>query len=402
MVEQAPASPPPQEQADEFNLLDLLIVLAKQKRLVFGFPLAATVVAAIVSLILPSSYTATAKILPPQQSQSNAVAILGQLGAIGQLGGSSLGLKNPSDIFVAMLKSRTVSDAIIKRFDLQKRYDQDLLVDARRALEKRRDVSATRDGVITIEVEDRDPVRAADMANGFVEELERLTLTLAVSEASQRRLFFEKQLAQSKEDLAKAEVELKSFLQKSKLVTPEGQAQLTVAAAASLRAQITAREVQLAAMRAFATEQNPELARVQKEVAGLKTQLARMEKEAYGGQGDVLVSLGQAPETAVEYLQRVREVKYNETLFQLLARQFEAAKIDEAKNATLIQVLDRAIQPERRSFPKRTLIVAVTAALAFLLAVIAAYLLEYFARSKNDPVVGQQIEDFLRHLRERR
>jgi capsule polysaccharide export protein KpsE/RkpR len=271
-----------------------------------------------------------------------------------------------------MLKSRTVSDAIIKRFDLQKRYDQDLLVDARRALEKRRDVSATRDGVITIEVEDRDPVRAADMANGFVEELERLTLTLAVSEASQRRLFFEKQLAQSKEDLAKAEVELKSFLQKSKLVTPEGQAQLTVAAAASLRAQITAREVQLAAMRAFATEQNPELARVQKEVAGLKTQLARMEKEAYGGQGDVLVSLGQAPETAVEYLQRVREVKY------------------------------RAIQPERRSFPKRTLIVAVTAALAFLLAVIAAYLLEYFARSKNDPVVGQQIEDFLRHLRERR
>jgi uncharacterized protein involved in exopolysaccharide biosynthesis len=402
MVEQAPASPPPQEQADEFNLLDLLIVLAKHKRLVFGFPLAATVVAAIVSLILPSSYTATAKILPPQQSQSNAVAILGQLGAIGQLGGSSLGLKNPSDIFVAMLKSRTVSDAIIKRFDLQKRYDQDLLVDARRALEKRRDVSATRDGVITIEVEDRDPVRAADMANGFVEELERLTLTLAVSEASQRRLFFEKQLAQSKEDLAKAEVELKSFLQKSKLVTPEGQAQLTVAAAASLRAQITAREVQLAAMRAFATEQNPELARVQKEVAGLKTQLARMEKEAYGGQGDVLVSLGQAPETAVEYLQRVREVKYNETLFQLLARQFEAAKIDEAKNATLIQVLDRAIQPERRSFPKRTLIVAVTAALAFLLAVIAAYLLEYFARSKNDPVVGQQIEDFLRHLRERR
>jgi uncharacterized protein involved in exopolysaccharide biosynthesis len=402
MDEQAQASQPSPEQADEFNLLDLLIVLAKHKRLVLGFPLAAVLMAAIVSLILPSTYTATAKILPPQQSQSNAVAILGQLGAIGQLGGSSLGLKNPSDIFVAMLKSRTVADAIIKRFDLQKQYGQDLLADTRRALERRRDVSVTRDGVITIEIEDRHPARAAEMANGYVEELEKLTLTLAVSEASQRRLFFEKQLAQSKENLTSAEVELKSFLQKSKLVAPEGQAQLTVAAAASLRAQITAREVQLAAMRSFATEQNPELARVQKEVAGLKLQLARMEKEAYGGQGDVLVSLGQAPETAVEYLQHVREVKYNETLFQLLARQFEAAKIDEAKNATLIQVLDKAIQPERRSHPRRTLIVFVTGALAFLLAVVAAYLLEYLARSKNDPVIRQQIDSFLRHLRERR
>ena len=393
---------PPQEPADEFNLLDLLIVLAKHKRLVFGFPLAAAIVAAIVSFVWPNTYTATAKILPPQQSQSNAIAILGQLGAIGQLGGSSLGLKNPSDIFVAMLKSRTVSDAIVKRFELQKQYDRELLVDARRALEKRRDVSVTRDGVITIEIEDRDPARAAEMANGFVDELEKLTLTLAVTEASQRRLFFEKQLAQSKENLGNAEVALTTFLQKSKLVAPEGQAQLTVAAAASLRAQITAREVQLVAMRSFATEQNPDLARVQQEVAGLKAQLARMEKEAYGGQGDVLVSLGQAPETAVEYLHRVRDLKYNETLFQLLARQFEAAKIDEAKNATLIQVLDKAIQPERRTSPKRTLIVLVTGAMAFLLAVIAAYLLEYLARSKQDPVSRRQFEDFLRHLRESR
>jgi uncharacterized protein involved in exopolysaccharide biosynthesis len=349
-----------------------LRLLLLRKKLVLGMPVVGSILALVVALILPKWYEATAKIMPPQQSQTNAVAILGQLGAIAGAAGQSLGVKNPSDIYIAMLKSRTVSDRLIDRFELKRVYDEELLVEARRHLARNSSITAGRDGVITIAVEDTDPKRAADLANGYIEELRRLTVSLAIGEAAQRRAFFEGQLKKAKNDLAAAEIELKKFSQEAGLVNPQSQIGLTVGAAAALRAQISAKEIQLAGMRSFATETNPNIVTAMRELAGLRVELAKMEKDATATKGDVLVPFGKASEVGLEYIRKYRDMKYHETLFEVLSKQYEIARIDEAKDATLIQVLDEAVRPERKSKPRTRIIVAVSALFGLLIAIVLA------------------------------
>lgn len=378
----------------EVSGIDLLIALARHKWRVLGFSLLSAGIAALVSFIWPSTYTATTKIMPPQQAQSSAVAILGQLGAIGPVSA----VRNPSEIFVAMLKSRTIGEALIKRFDLQKYYEKRYLVDARKAFERDVTVLATRDGVITIEVENRDAGRAMALANAYVEELDTLTLTLAVGEASQRRLFFEKQLRVVKDDLAKSDWALRDFRESTGLLQPDGQAGLTVQASAGLRAQITAKEIQLAAMRSFTTAQNPDYVRGQQEISSMRQQLAKLEKDPSQGKGDVLIGIDQAPQATFEHVKLVRDLKYQEALFELVAKQFEAAKIDEAKNATLIQILDPAVVPERRSWPRRTLIVSVTFLVSLLLAIAWVLLHEAHVRAKSDPAQASKLSELWRHF----
>jgi tyrosine-protein kinase Etk/Wzc len=383
---------------EEISLLDIAIVLAKHKKLILGLPILAAVITAGITLLMPNWYTATVKLLPPQQSQSNAVAILGQLGAISGGASTALGLKNPSDIFVAMLKSRTVADAIIDRFKLKELYDQKYLQDARKTLAGNVLISAGRDGVITLEVDDKNPQRAADIANAYVEEMEKLTRRLAVGEAGQRRLFFEQQLKQAKDDLTKAETELTKFQVDKRVLNPQGQASLTISAAAGLQAQIAAKEVQIAALRSFATQENPDLHRAQEELGGLRSQLAKVGRGGSGDIGDVLLSMGKAPQEGAEYLRKFRDVKYYETLFELLAKQFEIAKIDEAKEATLIQVLDKAIEPERKSRPKRSLIVLLTSLVTGIVAIIIAFAREATEKAKADPAQAVRLGLIRRYL----
>jgi capsule polysaccharide export protein KpsE/RkpR len=265
-------------QDDEISLLDILIVLAKHKKLILGLPLLAAVIAAGITLLMPNWYTATAKLLPPQQSQSNAMAILGQLGVLSGGASTALGIKNPSDLFVAMLKSRTVADSIIERFKLKEIYDEEYLQDTRKALSRNVDITAGRDGVITLEVDDKSPQRAADMANAYVEELEKLTRKLAVGGAGQRRLFFERQLKQAKDDLTQAETELTKFQVEKKILNPQGQSSLAITAAAGLQAQMAAKQVRIAALKSFATQENPDLLRAQEELAGLRRTIRRCAK----------------------------------------------------------------------------------------------------------------------------
>lgn len=384
---------------DEISLLDILIVLAKHKKLIVGLPFLAAVFSAGVTLLMPNWYTATAKLLPPQQSQSNAVAILGQLGALTGGASTALGIKNPSDIFVAMLKSRTVADAIIERFKLKEVYDEEFFQDTRKALLKNVDITAGRDGVITLEVDDKSPQRAADMANAYIEELERLTLKLAVGEAGRRRLFFEKQLKQAKDDLTQAETELTKFQVEKRVLNPQGQASLTISAAAGLQAQIAAKEVQITALKSFATQDNPDLYRAQEELAGLRTQLAKVGRGGSSDPGDVLLSMGKAPERGVEYLRKFRDMKYYETLYELLARQYEIARIDEAKDATLIQVLDKAVEPEKKSGPKRALIAILTALSAGFIATLWAFIREAGERARQDPQQAGRLSILRQYLR---
>jgi uncharacterized protein involved in exopolysaccharide biosynthesis len=383
-------------EGDEISLLDLVVVLAKHKRTVLGLPFATAVVAAGISLLLPNIYTGTTKILPPQQSQSTTAAMLGQLGVLTGAAGGALGIKNPSDLYVGMVKSRTVADNLIARFDLNRVYEQELQSNARLALQVRTSIVAGRDGIITIEVDDKDPKRAAEIANAYVDELMKLTKVLAVTEASQRRLFFERQLEQAKDNLTAAEIAARQGLHKGGLAQVDAQGRSMIAVTARLRAEISAKEVQLGAMRTFAAEGNPELHRTKRELDSLRRELERVE----GTSPASTVREGEAPgSSGLDNLGRLRDVKYYEFLYELLARQYELAKIDEAKDATIIQVLDKAIEPDRKSKPKRTQIVLFSALLALIASILWVLIREATARTKADPLQAHRLNNLRSYLR---
>jgi uncharacterized protein involved in exopolysaccharide biosynthesis len=390
---------PAAEPGSRIGALDTLIFCARHKRLLLGMPGGAALAAAVVSLLLPSMYTGVTKILPPQQNQSTSAMMLAQIGSLAGLPSASLGIKNPNELYAGILRSRTVADGLIQRFELQKRYDEDSLHETRRTLERRTAISHGRDGIISIQYEDEDRARAAAVANGYVEELYKLTQTLAVTEAGQRRLFLEKQLQLTRDGLASAEMALKRTQETTGLIKLDEQGRAIIEAVANLRAQIAAKEVQSSAMRSFATERNPDYYRVQQEIVGLKHELSRLERTNQLGKGDIFVPTGKVPEAGLEYLRRLREVKYYETVFELLAKQFELAKIDEARDSSIIQVLDRAIEPERRSRPQRTRIVIVAAVLALLAALVLALLRDTRERLRSDPQQAQKLDTLVRFLR---
>lgn len=387
---------------DEIRLLDLLIVLAKNKFMIIGVTFGAALLSVIISLALPNVYTGAAKLLPPQQSQSTAAMVLGQLGGLAGIAGNSLGIKNPNDLYVGMLKSRTVADSIISRFDLQKLYDEETMVQTRKHLEKNTNISAGKDGLITIEFDDEDPMRAAAITNAYVAELQKLTQNLAVTEAAQRRLFFEQQLKQAKEDLSSAEVAMKVTQEKTGLIKLDDQGRAIIEAVATLRAQIAAKEVELRAMRSFATEQNSDYIRSQQQLAGLRSELTKLERSHIGGGGDILVPTGKVPEAGLEYVRRFRDVRYHETIFELLAKQFEVAKIDEAKDAAVVQVVDEALPPDRKSRPRRSVIVIVFTLLAGIAAVLFAFVREAYSRAARNEEQANRLSVLRSHLKLRR
>jgi uncharacterized protein involved in exopolysaccharide biosynthesis len=390
-----PLSPELPEGSEEVSILDVLIVLAKHKRLIAIVTSSGALLSVIVSLLLPNIYTGTARVLPPQQAQSNAALLLGQLGGIAALAGGSLGIKNPSDLYVGMLKSRTVADSVIERFNLKGLYGKDTMVETRKVLSENTTITSGKEGLITIDVEDEDPTLAAEIANAYVEELDKLTQSLAVTEAAQRRLFFERQLHQAKEDLSAAEIALKKTQETTGLIKLDDQGKAIIEAVAALRAQISAKEVEVRSLRTFATEQNPDYVRIQSQLAALRSELAKLERAQISGGGDILLPTGKVPEAGLEYVRKFRDVKYSETLFELLAKNFEVAKIDEAKEAAIIQIVDRAVVPDRKSKPRRGVIAIVATVLAALLSCICAFIRE---AAQRDPLKAERLATLRRYV----
>jgi tyrosine-protein kinase Etk/Wzc len=382
------------ETNDEISFIDLFIILARRKSLIGKITLALMLGGFVISLLLPKTYTATTTVLPPQQNSSLSSSIMSQLGSLGSLGalaGSGIGLKNPNDMYVAMFKSRTVEDAMIHKFGLMAEYKQKYMSAARKAFENHFTVEAgTKDNLIRISVEDRDPRHAAEMANAYVDAYRDLSQHLAIGEAAQRRLFFEQQLLQAKDNLANAEEALKETQQKTGMIQLDSQARALIESAAALRAQITAKEVQLQAMRTYATGQNAEVIQAQQELESMRAQLAKL-----AGNGDdnagLIVPKGQVPQAGIEYVRRLRDLKYNETIFEILARQFELAKLDEAKEGALIQVVDPAIVPDYKSSPKRALITIVAALAGLMIGIFIAVLLEGLERARRDPEQNERL-----------
>lgn len=362
---------------DEIDLTKLFRVISRRSRLVMGITAASAVVAVVVSLLLPKYYKAESRIFPPQEKGGNLAAqLMGQAGGLIALAGGATPLKSQGELFLAMMKSRTVLDRVVDRFNLLNLYKVRYRQDARkRLLELLTAREDRKSGIIILTVEDKDPKRAAEMTNVFVEELKSLVGGLAISEAGQRRLFFEDQLGQTKVSLARAEEEIKGFQQRTGMFQVDAQARAIIEGIARLRAGLAVKEVEAKVLRSFATTQNPDVQRVEEEIRALRSELEKLET-AKGSGFDPLMSSGRVPEMGMEYLRRLRQLKYNETLYELLSKQYELAKLEEAKNVLVIQVIDRAIPPERKSRPQTVLIVLLAAGAGFVIALFVALILE--------------------------
>lgn len=355
---------------DEINLLDHLPILLTRWKFIVVRTVAVAILSLLVVLLIGNRYTAETVVLPPGNSSINS-SLAGQLGGSGVLAsaaGAGLSLKNPGDLFVSLFRSRTVEDAVVGRFKLAERYRKSKLSVARTSFEHNSSVElGTKDGLIRIDVTDRDPKLAAAIANGYVEEFQRFSADFAVTEASQRRLFFQEQLRDANNGLLSAEEAMKGTERSTGVVQIDSQTRTLVETAATLRAQIVAKEVQLEGMRSYATENNPDMLGTKQQITELQRQLSKLTDDNENTVSGLILPKEKVSEARLEYLRRYRDVKYYETISDIVARQFEIAKLDEARQGTVTQVVDFASVPDKPSYPKRGLIVFIAAMASFLI-----------------------------------
>ena len=375
-----------EEGRQETPALDILLVLASDRRRIIAVTLIALIVGTLIAFAMKPSYTAVAIILPPQTPQSSASLLAGQLSALASFGGAGSLLRNPADMYVGILQSRTIADDLIAKFQLQSLWKLKKSEDTRKKLAEQATFEVAKNGLISISVKDHDPQRASDLANAFVDELYSMNSKLAITEANQRRLFFDRQLEEERSALTAAENDLKKTEEKTGLLTVSGQAEMAIRGIAQTQAQISSRLVELQAMRAYATDQNPDIYSIQNEIDELRRQLSKQEDDQKKmALGDTQIPAGKVPEGSLEYARKLREVKYHDALFELLSRQYEAARIDEAKSAPIIQVVDRAVPPDRKSGPSRLLMMIGSAVLGFCCACLWVYLRAALARMRQIP-----------------
>ena len=341
------------KESEDFSVIDLGILLLERKSLILKTAFACGALVALIVVFLPIRFQSTTTFLPPSQTQSSSSALLAQLGNLGPLasmGQGSLGLKNPLDLQTSLLKSDTIRRAMVERFSLMSEYHAKKVSDAMKKLDRETEIEGDpKDGLIHLTMTDRTPQRAAELANGYLDEFRKLTSHLALNEAAQRRLFFEEQLQSAKDKLVQSEESLKATEQSSGLMQADSQAHVLFERAAALQAQIADKEVQVDSMRTYAGEGNVDLLQSEQELAGLKAELAKLGGGKTAPTGDFDLTQGKLPAASLEYMRKVRDVKYQETLFEVLARQYESAKLDEAKEGAPIQVVDPALPPDHRA-----------------------------------------------------
>lgn len=372
--------------------IDLLLSVVKRKWVIAKVTLAVTVLTLIIVLIVPRAYVAKTSILPPEQNQGLTAAMMGQLSSMAALAGKDLGLKNPSDAYVLVLKSNNIGELLIRRFDLMHVYRKKNLVDTLKALADHTDISDDKSGVITVEFEDKNAQRAAAVANGYVEELRQVMRQLSVTEASQRRAFFEQQVQEAKQQLAGSEENLEGVEEKTGLIQLDSQARAIIQQIANVRQQIAAHEVKLQGMRSFGTSDNPYVQRIERELAALRGELSNLERQSNSGGGDTQVPTAGMPSASLDYLRKMRDLKYNEMVFEVLSKQYELAKLDEAKEATMIQVFDPANVPDKPTKPRRMLIVLGAFLGAIVLSSLWAIAVDLHARAKQDSRYAAKLE----------
>jgi uncharacterized protein involved in exopolysaccharide biosynthesis len=385
----------PDSPVQEVHLLDLVIILSKRRKFIFRFTLGVALAAVIIVLLIPNRYTAETVVMPPGQNSSMSSALLSQMGggALASLAGGSLGIKNSGDMYVSLFRGRAIEESLIQRFGLMQRYRVKRLSDARKKFETYSTVVlGAKDGLIRISVTDKDPKLAADIANAYVDEFRKLSANLAISEASQRRVFFQQQLLEANENLATAEEAMKQTEQSTGILQIDSQARSLIESAAILRGQIAAQEVELKGMSSYATEKNPQVATAEQRLIALKAQLAKLSGTDANPGSEIMVPKGNIPEAKIEYIRKLRDVKYYETIMELIAKQFEMAKLDEAREGAIIQVSDLAVPPDKKSWPPRTLLILASGILGFILSMSWIILCDYWQALMRNSINASRIE----------
>lgn len=369
----------------DVSLFSVVSIFSRQKKIVLGMPIFFGVAAIVLSFLITPIFTSTAVILPPQQQNSNLSNMLGQLGGLAGISGGASPLKNPNDLYMGMLKSRTISDKLISRFNLKDRYEAKTMDEARKVLERITTVVDGKTGLLSVSVEEKDAKFAAVLANAYIEELILLNKNFAITEASKRRLFFEKQLVEGKENLANAEVAMLKMQERTGVIQFESQVKGVIGTLAQLQATIASKEIELGSMREYGTDNNPDVLRLKKEIQGLTGNLNKLNKGQSGGDANLMISSGKIPGVGIEYIRSLREVKFHEAMFEALTKQYEVAKIDEAKDSSLIQLLDPAVPAELKTKPLRASLAILGVFFGIMLGILIALLRDAYQRSRATP-----------------
>ncbi len=307
--------------------------------------------------------------MPPDQAGSGMATMLSALtkagGELGALGSDLLGMRTSSDLFVGILHSRTVQDRLINKFDLRKVYGDRRYEDARKDLENRTDISSDRkSGIITLKVSDKDPQRAAGLAREYVAGLDQIVLTLNITSAHKERIFLEKRLLQVQQDLEAAEKDFANFASKNTAIDVKEQGKAMLGAAAEVEGQLIAAQTELEGLRQIYTDSNVRVRSMQARIAELRRQLQKMggkpgstDSAAPPATDDLYPAIRELPILGVTYADLFRRAKVQEAVFETLTKQYELARVEEARETPSVKVLDEGDVPERKSFPPRMLLI---------------------------------------------
>jgi uncharacterized protein involved in exopolysaccharide biosynthesis len=386
---------------EEVNLLDYWRVVRKHLRLIVALYAIAVLATMGYSLWLPKIYESTATILAPDERSIRSLGLATALATSG-VAQAIPGLSMPSltpkrDIFVSILKSRTMAQDVVQRFDLQTRYEALFQSDAIRRLSGMTTVTLSKDGVISVEVEETDPQLAAEMANFYVTNLDQMLTRFATTEASKQRVFIADRLTETERELRLAEEALRHFQETNKVIALQEQARGAAETAAQLKGEIMASEVQLEVMRKFATDANPDVVKVKQRIQEMKRHLSGMQ---YGKgwvlpaetrnpgepRNEIYVPFVQVPELGMELARLMRDAKVQETVYTLLTQQLEQAKIAEVSDMPTVQALDKAVPANRKSKPKTILNMAIAGITSLFVGILLAFFLEYLAGVKQSPL----------------
>ena len=381
--------------SEEINLLDLLLVPAKRWKMIISVPFVVALITSVFTLFMPNIYTAKTMIVPNDNDSGSMSAMMAQLGGLASLAGGEIGSKTTSDLYVTMLKSETIMDPMIDKFKLMDLYKAKLRSNVYLSLGSITEVSlGKKDGVITIAVSEKDPKLAADLANEYVDQLGKMIASLSMAGAGSNRMFLEKRISEARTDLTKAEDDLKNFQSKNKSVSVTDQAQATIAAVAQMRAQLAVKEVELGTLQRQFTDASQEVKTVKAAIFNLRGQISALEGK--GGASSSIPSVGSLPQLEQEYLRLMRELKIQETVLEMLTKQYEMAKLSEVKDTSSIQVLQKAKVPERKSQPRRSKIVIMTAIATGFFMVLVAFILHFIEHMS--PVARARWSEFKTQL----
>ena len=417
---------------DEIDLLDLLLVIARRKNFIIKTTVTFALIAVIYSLVATPSYRAETKLIPPQGSGGGTMAALASMG-VPDFASGMLGVKTPSDLLVAIVKSPPVLDQVIDKFNLINREtpanpiseafsdgiekvtsyvktgilkqpetkdkEGPTRAKVRRSLSDATTAAAdTKSGIITISVSDTSADLAADMANAYTKSLQDIMQKLSLSQSSQQRLFLEEQVKEEQLLLLKAEQNLSDYQRETGILNVGAQTTAVMESLAQLRGQMTAKEVELQSASKFATKNNPQVRKLQAELSSLTRQLKQMEAST-GKTMPSEISLKDLPDAGLDYLRLMRDLKFHETLYGMLIKQYESARISEAQEPSIVQVLFAAEPPEERFKPKRKLIVVLATVLGFFISIFGAFIKEFASNAAEDPERAEKMKELKARFR---